>query len=248
VAVKDVGLQLRHNEFVGIVGESGSGKSTLARLLVGLEAPSSGEIVIAGRQVGVDNAQARAHRRHHVQMVFQDPQSALNPRRRVASIVTQAVEAATALAPAARLALAEKLIADVGLPPEAATRFPAQLSGGQRQRVNIARALCAVPKVLIADEIVSGLDVSVQAQLLNLLLRLRREHGFSLLFISHDLSVVRFLCERVLVMYRGEVVESGPTETVFAAPSHPYTRTLLAAVPPDDPSTVWTADRQVAEA
>ena len=171
-------------------------------------------------------------------MVFQDPQSALNPRRRVASIVTQPLEAA-GQSWEARLARAGLLLREIGLPPETAARFPAQLSGGQRQRVNIARALCAVPRILIADEIVSGLDVSVQAQLLNLLAALRRERGFSMLFISHDLSVVRYLCDRVLVMHRGEVVESGPTEQVFAAPAHDYTRTLLAAVPPDDPAEVW---------
>ena len=167
-------------------------------------------------------------------MVFQDPQSALNPRRRVASIVTQPLEAAGHATWEERLARAGLLLREIGLPPEAATRFPAQLSGGQRQRVNIARALCAVPRILIADEIVSGLDVSVQAQLLKLLAALRRERGFSMLFISHDLSVVRYLCDRVLVMLRGEVVESGPTEQVFAAPAHEYTRALLAAVPPDD--------------
>ncbi len=174
-------------------------------------------------------------------MVFQDPQSALNPRRRVAGIVTQAAGGSRGKASREqRLARAGELLAEIGLPPEVAMRFPAQFSGGQRQRVNIARALCAVPRILIADEIVSGLDVSVQAQLLNLLLRLRRERGFSMLFISHDLSVVRYLCDRVLVMYRGEVVESGPTADVFAAPKHAYTRTLLAAMPPDDPSAAWT--------
>jgi peptide/nickel transport system ATP-binding protein len=240
-AVKNVGFTLHENEFVGIVGESGSGKSTVARMLCGLEMPSQGEIVIAGRDVSDGSAASRAHQRAHVQMVFQDPQSALNPRRRVASIVTQALEAAGEGSWPERLARAEALLSEIGLPPEAAMRFPAQLSGGQRQRVNIARALCATPRILIADEIVSGLDVSVQAQLLNLLQRLRRQRGFSMLFISHDLSVVRCLCDRVLVMYRGEVVESGPTDTVFAAPSHPYTRTLLAAVPPDDPATIWAA-------
>jgi peptide/nickel transport system ATP-binding protein len=238
-AVNNVGFTLHENEFVGIVGESGSGKSTVARMLCGLETPSQGEVVIAGRNVSDGSAVSRAHQRAHVQMVFQDPQSALNPRRRVASIVTQALEAAGESTYAERLARAEALLSEIGLPPEAATRFPAQLSGGQRQRVNIARALCATPRILIADEIVSGLDVSVQAQLLNLLMRLRRQRGFAMLFISHDLSVVRALCDRVLVMYRGEVVESGPTGAVFAAPSHPYTRTLLAAVPPDDPTAIW---------
>jgi peptide/nickel transport system ATP-binding protein len=237
-AVSNVSFALRENEFVGIVGESGSGKSTLARLIVGLEAPSKGRLTITGREMD-GSSDADAHRRRHVQMVFQDPQSALNPRRRVASIVTQPLEATRRATWEERLARAGLLLSEIGLPPEAATRFPAQLSGGQRQRVNIARALCAVPRILIADEIASGLDVSVQAQLLNLLAALRRERHFSILFISHDLSVVRYLCDRVLVMYRGEVVESGLTEQIFAAPMHDYTRALLAAVPPDDPAAVW---------
>jgi peptide/nickel transport system ATP-binding protein len=240
-AVKGVSLEIARNEFVGVVGESGSGKSTLAKLIVGLETPTAGSIVMGGRDVTDGSRLARQARLETVQMVFQDPQSALNPRRRVASIVTQAMEAgAKASTQAERLARARELLSEIGLPPETATRYPSQLSGGQRQRVNIARALCTTPKVLVADEIVSGLDVSVQAQLLNLLLRLRDEFGFSMLFISHDLSVVRYLCSRVVVMWRGEVVETGPTETVFANPQHPYTRMLLAAVPPDDPSAAWT--------
>jgi len=165
-------------------------------------------------------------------MVFQDPQSALNPRRRVASIVTQAMEAASRHASwEERLERARVLLSDMGMPADFIMRYPAQLSGGQRQRINIARALCNVPKLLIADEIVSGLDVSIQAQLLNLLARLRAELGFAMLFISHDLYVVRHLCSRVLVMYRGEIVEQGPTEEVFAQAQHPHTRALLAAVP-----------------
>ena len=241
-AVKDVSFTLHENQFIGIVGESGSGKSTVARMLCGLERPSKGRIVIAGRDVSDGSSASHAHQRAHAQMIFQDPQSALNPRRRVASIVTQALEAAGESNWHERLARAEALLSEIGMPPEAALRFPAQLSGGQRQRVNIARALCATPRILIADEIVSGLDVSVQAQLLNLLMRLRQQRGFSMLFISHDLSVVRYLCDLVLVMYRGEVVEHGPTAKVFAAPKHPYTRTLLAAVPPDDPIAVWRAN------
>jgi peptide/nickel transport system ATP-binding protein len=239
-AVKDVSFTLHQNEFIGIVGESGSGKSTVARMLCGLERPTEGEFEIDGREVSDGSTSSRAHLRAHVQMVFQDPQSALNPRRRIASIVTQAMEAAGGTSSKERLERAEALLLEIGLPPDAARRFPTQLSGGQRQRVNIARALCVAPNILIADEIVSGLDVSVQAQLLNLLMQLRRKRGFSMLFISHDLSVVRYLCDRMLVMYRGEVVESGPTDRIFAAPSHPYTRTLLAAVPPDDPSAIWS--------
>jgi peptide/nickel transport system ATP-binding protein len=173
-------------------------------------------------------------------MVFQDPQSALNPRRMVGDIVTQVLQAGRRpLDRTRRMDRARELLAEVGLGADLLERYPAQLSGGQRQRVNIARALCAVPRLLVADEIVSGLDVSVQAQLLALLLRLRAERGIALLFISHDLSVVRHLCERVLVMHRGDIVEQGPTETVFASPRHPYTRRLLAAVPPDDPALPW---------
>lgn len=243
-AVKDVTFSLHDNEFVGIVGESGSGKSTVARILCGLETTTSGAIAVSGRDVTKGGAGARRHLRSFVQMVFQDPQSALNPRRRVGSIVTQTMEATGAGDRCARMARAEALLEEIGLPPDTAYRFPTQLSGGQRQRVNIARALCAEPRILIADEIVSGLDVSVQAQLLNLLLRLRRERGFSMLLISHDLSVVRYLCDRVLVMYRGEVVESGRTADVFDNPQHSYTKALLAAVPPDDPAEIWRPDAE----
>jgi peptide/nickel transport system ATP-binding protein len=240
VAVRNVDLTIAANEFVGLVGESGSGKSTLARLLLGLEQPSGGRILLNGKDVTDQSAQARTVRTSTMQMVFQDPQSALNPRRRVASIVTQAMEAGGNHASwDERCERAHTLLTDMGLPADFATRYPAQLSGGQRQRVNIARALCNVPKILVADEIVSGLDVSIQAQLLTLLGRLQSEFGFAMLFISHDLSVVRHLCSRVLVMYRGEIVEQGPIEQVFADPRHPHTRALLAAVPPDEPGALW---------
>jgi len=192
---------------------------------------------------------SRSARIATVQMVFQDPQSALNPRRMVASLVTQAMEAGRRSAAwPERLSRARALFSETGLAPDTGTRFPAQLSGGQRQRVNIARALCSAPKVLVADEIVSGLDVSVQAQILNLLLKLRDDLDVALVFISHDLSVVRYLCSHVLVMHRGKIVESGETERVFRAPEHPYTRALVDAVPPDDPNAPWRALQSTAAA
>jgi len=239
-AVRDVSLAVRPREFVGIVGESGSGKSTLARLVMGLEHPTAGRVLVDGKDVTVNGAKARQVRLGALQMVFQDPQSALNPRRSVARLVTQAMEAAGATATAGeRAARARTLLAETGLPEDLLERFPAQLSGGQKQRVNIARALCVAPRLLVADEIVSGLDVSVQAQILNLLLALRDELGIALVLISHDLAVVRYLCSRVLVMRDGAVVEEGPVARVFAAPAHPYTRMLLASIPPDDPRASW---------
>ena len=239
-AVKGVSFSIAENEFVALVGESGSGKSTIAKLLAGIEEPSAGNILLGSEDLIAlrDNVQ-RASR---VQMVFQDPASALNPRRRIASIVTQAMEAGNRHTSwEERLKRTRELLAEVGMSEDLASRLPGQLSGGQRQRVNIARALCSIPKVLVADEIVSGLDVSIQAQLLNLLARLRAELGFAMLFISHDLSVVRHLCGRVLVMYRGEIVEQGPVEKVFGDPQHSHTKALLSSVPPDDPQAAWPA-------
>ncbi|MEE8172935.1 MAG: ATP-binding cassette domain-containing protein, partial [Alphaproteobacteria bacterium] len=183
---------------------------------------------------------AKSERLETLQMIFQDPQSALNPRRMVESLLTQAMEADHRSHDAdERSRRAGDLLREIGLPGDSRRRYPSQLSGGQRQRVNIGRAICVAPKVLVADEIVSGLDVSVQAQILNLLLRLREEFDISLLLISHDLSVVRYVCSRVFVMHEGRVVESGPTEQVFADPQHAYTRSLLAAVPPDDADVPW---------
>jgi peptide/nickel transport system ATP-binding protein len=241
-AVKNVSFDIAKNEFVALVGESGSGKSTIARMLVGLEQPSGGRLLFDGEDLAERSRRSHARRVASLHLVFQDAQSALNPRRRVASIVTQAMEAGNRRASRdSRLVRTRELLSEVGLPTDFAPRLPAQLSGGQRQRVNIARALCQIPKILIADEIVSGLDVSVQAQLLQLLMRLRVELGFAMLFISHDLSVVRHLCSRVLVMYRGEIIEQGQVEQVFADPQHPHTRALLSAVPPDEPRDVAVA-------
>ena len=241
-AVKGASFNIAENEFVALVGESGSGKSTIAKLLVGLEQPSGGRILLNGDDLTDPSLRGRVRRAASLQMVFQDPQSALNPRRRIGRIITQAMEAGSRHATwQERLTRTKELLAEVGLSADLATRLPGQLSGGQRQRVNIARALCNIPKVLVADEIVSGLDVSIQAQLLNLLARLRSELGFGMLFISHDLSVVRHLCSRVLVMYRGEIVEQGSIEAVFSDPQHPHTRALVSSVPPDDPQAGWPA-------
>ena len=239
-AVREVDLTVRPGEFVGIVGESGSGKTTVARMIAGLDHPTDGRLLVRGRESSARDEASRRERLETLQMVFQDPQSALNPRRTVLTLLTQAMEADRSRHPISeRGARAAHLLREIGLAAESARRYPSQLSGGQRQRVNIGRALCVAPKLLVADEIVSGLDVSVQAQILNLLLRLREELSISLLLISHDLSVVRYVCSRVLVMQAGLVVESGATDDVFEAPKHPYTRALLAAVPPDDPAMPW---------
>ncbi len=236
-AVKPMSITVGAGEFLGVVGESGSGKSTLGRMIMGLETPSEGQILLDGLPVLAGAAEWK-RRIDSVQFVFQDPRSALNPRRRVLSLVTQPMEAPS-VASGGRLQRATELMSDIGLSLDMLDRFPLQMSGGQRQRINIARALCARPRLLVADEIVSGLDVSVQAQILNLLTALRSEHDIALIFISHDLAVVRHLCERVIVMRRGEIVEAGATEKVFARPLHPYTRELLAAVPSEDLSKPW---------
>jgi peptide/nickel transport system ATP-binding protein len=242
-AVKTIDLTVRAGEFVGIVGESGSGKSTVAKLIMGVEPISSGQITIDGEDVSVNNPAARRIRLGTLQMVFQDPQSALNPRRSVDRLITQVLEATRpAVSKTDRLMRARTLLHETGLSADLLERYPSQLSGGQKQRVNIARALCITPRLLVADEIVSGLDVSVQAQILNLLLDLRHERNIGLVFISHDLSVVRYLCSHVLVMRRGEVVEQGDAKAVLSQPQHPYTRSLIAAIPPEDPGRQWPRD------
>jgi peptide/nickel transport system ATP-binding protein len=241
-AVEGLSLTVQPGEFIGIVGESGSGKSSVAKLIVGAEALTGGVLLIEGRDQALANAKVRRLNREHVQMIFQDPHSALNPRRSVYRLLTQVYEAdraAAAMTKQPRGKRAQELLADVGLPRDLLPRFPSQLSGGQKQRVNIGRPLCVMPRLIVADEIVSGLDVSVQAQILNLLIELGRRHGIALVLISHDLSVVRYLCSRVVIMRRGKVVEQGKTEEVFSDPQHAYTQLLLSSVPPADPSVAW---------
>jgi peptide/nickel transport system ATP-binding protein len=233
-AVDGIDFSVMPGETLGVVGESGCGKSTTARLLMNLIVPSAGEVIFDGLGVGSRDLPMQAFYRQ-VQMVFQDSYASLNPRL--------TIEASIAFGPQVHgtpwreaIARARDLLARVGLEPRRfAERYPHELSGGQRQRVNIARALALQPRLLILDEAVSALDKSVEAQVLNLLVDLKRDFGLTYLFISHDLNVVRYISDRVLVMYLGEVVEIGSVEALYAAPRHPYTRALLSSIPTMDP-------------
>lgn len=232
-AVDGVSFTLGPGGAVGLVGESGSGKTTTARMLVGLEQPDSGSIVVGGQALDLKarGSAARKARAQAVQIVFQDPYLSLDPRIKVGDCIDGVLRLHTTLDRAARAERIAELMAQVGLGPREADALPRRLSGGQRQRVSIARALAVRPRVLVLDEAVSALDVSVQAQVLNLLDDIRRQTGVGLVFVSHDLAVVRYVCDDVLVMRRGVVVEQRPTADVLSAPEHPYTRLLLSSVP-----------------
>lgn len=244
-AVDAVDLDVLDGQAVGLVGESGCGKSTLARAVLGLETPDAGRIEWRGRLVRPGDRTTLRGLRREVQVVFQDPVGSLDPRMTVAQSVIEALEAlAGRQASEAASARLRATLEEVGLDPSLAGRYPHELSGGQCQRVAIARAIVARPKLLICDEAVSALDVSVQAQIVNLLAELRARHGMALLFISHNLAIVRHLCEDITVMYLGRVVERAPRSTIFAAPRHPYTRALLAAVPVPDPVAAAARSRE----
>ncbi len=234
-AVDDVSLTIRRGETLGLVGESGCGKSTLARVLAGLYPVTSGKVVFDGRDV--TNLSRRAMRpiRRDIQMIFQDPYGSLNPRRRVGSIIGDPFSIHKIARGAERKREVQDLMEVVGLNPEHYNRFPAEFSGGQRQRIGIARALALRPKLIVCDEPVSALDVSIQAQVLNLLADLQQEFGLTYLFIAHDLAVVRHVSSRVAVMYLGRIVESGADE-VYTSARHPYTNALLSALPIADPA------------
>jgi len=230
-AVTDVSFDIPRGSITGLVGESGSGKTTLGRTLLRLVEPTSGSTEFDGQVINrLGPAEMRALRRR-MQIIFQDPVSSLNPRLKVGQIIAEGLIAQKVGSPAERRARVASLLGEVGLASDAATRYPHEFSGGQRQRIGIARALILNPEFIVCDEPVSALDVSIQAQIIALLDDLKRELGLTYLFISHDISVIGYVSERVAVMYLGEVVEEGPTRSVLAAPRHPYTQALLSAVP-----------------
>ena len=235
-AVDDVSLTLAAGETLGIVGESGSGKTTLGRMLVRLLDPSAGSIRYAGRDIGGLGDKALRPLRRELQMVFQDPVSSLNPRRSIGESIADPLRAARQLPNQAVVTRVKELLERVGLDPDWYHRYPHEFSGGQRQRVGIARALAPEPKLVVCDEPVSALDVTTQAQVVDLLAELQRDLGLSLVFIAHDLAVVRQVSDRVAVMRGGRIVETGTVDEVYDAPQDPYTKGLLAAVPVLDPA------------
>jgi len=244
-AVDDVSLVIERGKTLGLVGETGSGKSTLARCVAGLIPVTSGRVLFNGTDITkLSRGQMRPLRRE-VQMIFQDPYSSLNPRRRVGSIISEPFAIHKTATGAERKRQVQELMERVGLNPEHYNRFPAEFSGGQRQRIGVARALALRPKLIICDEPVSALDVSIQAQVLNLLSDLQQEYGLSYLFIAHDLEVVRHVSDKVAVMYLGRIGEAAPAEDLYDKPRHPYTVALLSAAPAADPDTAAARQRVI---
>ena len=237
-AVDNVSFDIYKGETFGLVGESGSGKTTIGRTIIRINPTTSGDILFKGQKInGKISRELDRRVTREIQMIFQDPMASLNERAKVDYIVSEGLlSSGEKLPEAERRARVEKALAEVGLLPEFASRFPHEFSGGQRQRIGVARALIMQPDFIIADEPISALDVSIRAQVLNLLSQLQQERGLTYLFISHDLSVMRFICDRIAVIHKGVLVELAETEKLFAHPLHPYTRALLSAIPLPDPA------------
>jgi len=237
-----VSLDVREGETVALVGESGSGKTTLGRSILRLIEPTAGQAVFDGVDLVGLGQKALRDMRRRMQIIFQDPVSSLNPRMRVFEIVAEGLRAQKIVPSGQRRDRVAALLEEVGLEADHMNRYPHEFSGGQRQRIGVARALALEPEFIVADESVSALDVSVQAQILNLLLDLRAQRNLTLLFIAHDLSVVEYLCDQIVVMYLGRVVEYGPAHALYRAPSHPYSKALISAVPQPDPTAIHQRD------
>ena len=235
-AVNDVSFDIPRGSITGLVGESGSGKTTLGRTLLRLVEPTEGQTIFDGEDLNALDAAGLRNARRRMQIIFQDPVSSLNPRLRVGDIIAEGLRAHGIGTPRSRRDTVAALLEEVGLQADHMSRFPHEFSGGQRQRIGIARALALEPEFIVADESVSALDVSIQAQVLNLLLDLREKRNLTMLFIAHDLSVVEYLCDQIVVMYLGRVVEIGPSRPLYTDPAHPYTRALLSAIPVPDPT------------
>lgn len=230
-ALNDVSFDVEEGEVVGIVGESGCGKSTLGKTILQLHEPTTGSVYFDGEELTAKSSRELQEARREIQIIFQDPASSLNPRVKIGRIIDEPLREHTSMSRAERRDRVETLLEDVQLQPEHADRYPHEFSGGQQQRINIARALALNPRLIVADEPLSALDLSIKAQLIQLLDELQDEYDFTYLLITHDMTIVRNITDRVLVMYLGEVVESGPTDRIFSDPKHPYTEALLSAVP-----------------